>query len=142
MRRTHIKTALNTKSICEAQGHSWIPQIAGYLFEYVEIELTRRINSKKELLSKKRNLINIELQHTEELSDSHDSGLNTSESRSLNNEKTIVYNEHALRTIGQLVQHDQRLRILPFGTISAVRKLKLNHKPIKKKCQQRTPLPS
>ena len=38
------------------------------------------------------------------------------------------------------MQHDQRLRILPFGTISAVRKLKLNHKPIKKKCQQRTPL--
>ena len=41
------------------------------------------------------------------------------------------------------MQHDQRLRILPFGTISAVRELKLNHKPIKKKeCQQRTPLPS
>ena len=40
------------------------------------------------------------------------------------------------------MQYDQRLRILPFGTISAVRKLKLNCKPIKKKCQQRTPLPS
>ena len=41
------------------------------------------------------------------------------------------------------MQHDQRLRILPFGTISAVKELKLNHKPIKKKeCQQRTPLPS
>ena len=41
------------------------------------------------------------------------------------------------------MQHDQRLRILPFGTISAVRELKLNRKPIKKKeCQQRTPLPS
>ena len=56
--------------------------------------------------------------------------------------KTIAYSKEALRTIGHQVQHDQRLRILPFGTISAVRNLKLNHKPIKGKHQQRTPLPS
>ena len=59
----------------------------------------------------------------------------------LNNKKTIAYSTEALKTIGQ-VQHDQRLRLLPFGTISAVRRLKLNCKPIKGKCQQRTPLPS
>ena len=61
---------------------------------------------RKELLAENRNLINIKLQHTEELSDSHYSGLNTSESGSLNNKKTIAYSKHALRTIGQLVQHN------------------------------------
>ena len=28
-------------SICGAQGYSWDPEIAGYLFEYVENKLTK-----------------------------------------------------------------------------------------------------
>ena len=52
--------------------------------------------------------------------------LNTSASRLLNNK---CYSVNALRTIGDQVQHEHRLRILPFGVISRVRLLKLNHKP-------------
>ena len=84
------------------------------------------------------NLIYIHTSDYEDTGSSHDLGLHTSETGSLNNKNTIVYSEHALRTIGKQVQRDQRLRILPFGTISAVRKLKLNCNPTKNKLQ-RTP---
>ena len=36
----------------------------------------------------------------------------------------------------ELLHHDQRLKILPFGAIDNIRKLKLNNKPIKSKCGQ------
>ena len=44
---------------------------------------------------------------------------------------------NALRTIGDQVQHEHRLRILPFGVISRVRSLKLNCKPQKNKRSSR-----
>ena len=52
------------------------------------------------------------------------------ESGSLNN-KHIVYTPNALRQISGLLHHDHRLKILPFGAIDNIRKLKLNYKPIK-----------
>ena len=54
--------------------------------------------------------------------------LHTSASRPLNNK---CYSANALRIIGDYVQHEHRLRILPFGVISRVRSLKLNRKPQK-----------
>ena len=51
-------------------------------------------------------------------------------SGSLNN-KHIVYTANALKQISKSLQHDHRLKILPFGTIDNIRKFKLNHKPIK-----------
>ena len=58
----------------------------------------------------------------------------TNASRLLNNK---CYSVNALRTIGDQVQHEQRLRILPFGVISRVRSLKLNCKPQKNKRSSR-----
>ena len=52
------------------------------------------------------------------------------ETWSLNN-KHIVYKPNALRQICELLQHDHRLTMLPFGAIDNIRKLKLNNKPIK-----------
>ena len=49
----------------------------------------------------------------------------------------VCYLANALRTIGDQVQHEHRLRILPFGVISRVRSLKLNHKPQKNKRSSR-----
>ena len=59
---------------------------------------------------------------------------NTSASMPLNNK---CYSANALRTIGDQVQHEHRLRILPFGVISRVRSLKLNHKPQRNKRSNR-----
>ena len=59
---------------------------------------------------------------------------NTSASRLLNNKR---YSANALRTMHDQVQHEHRLRILPFGVISRVRSLKLNHKPQKNKRSSR-----
>ena len=59
---------------------------------------------------------------------------NASASRPLNNK---CYSVNALRTIGDQVQHEHRLRILPFGVISRVRSLKLNRKPQKNKRSSR-----
>ena len=42
-----------------------------------------------------------------------------------------MYQPKALRQIHELLHHDQRLKILPFGAIDNIRKLKLNNKPIK-----------
>ena len=63
--------------------------------------------------------------------------LHTSASRPLNNK---CYSVNALRIIGDHVQHEQRLRILPFGLISRVRSLKLNRKPQKNQRCNRTQL--
>ena len=52
------------------------------------------------------------------------------ETRSHNN-KCIVYQPKALRQIHELLHHDQRLKILQFGAIDNIMKLKLNNKPIK-----------
>ena len=54
----------------------------------------------------------------------------TPESGPLNN-KRIVYTANALRQISGLLQHDHRLKILPFGAINNIIKFKLNYKPIK-----------
>ena len=74
------------------------------------------------LRNKFKNCIEIipERQHKGSLTDP-----NTSASRLLNNKR---YSVNALRTIGNQVQHEHRLRILPFGVISRVRSLKLNRK--------------
>ena len=48
------------------------------------------------------------------------------ESGSLNN-KCIGYTANALRQISGLLQHDHRLKILPFGAINNIRKFKLNY---------------
>ena len=53
-------------------------------------------------------------------------------SGSLNN-KRIVYEPAALRAMRECLQHDQRLRQLPFGTLDRIRKLDLNNKPTKNK---------
>ena len=42
-----------------------------------------------------------------------------------------MYEPNALRLIHDRLQHDQRLRILPFGSISTIRKLRLNNKSVK-----------
>ena len=61
----------------------------------------------------------------------------TSASRPLNNK---CYSVNALRIIGDHVQHEHRLRILPFGVISRVRSLKLNRKPQKNRRSNRAQL--
>ena len=53
------------------------------------------------------------------------------------NSKPIVYESDALRLMWDRLQHDQRLRILPFGAISKIRKFGLNNKPVKSKSTQR-----
>ena len=86
-----------------------------------------------ELRTKFKNCIEIipEKQHGHKgsLIDPH-----TSASRLLNNKH---YSENALRIIGDHVQHEHRLRILPFGVISRVRSLKLNCKPQKNRRSNR-----
>ena len=89
-----------------------------------------------ELLGRERVLRNIEIQHIEEDSGSHGQCILTWESGSLNNKNTIAYSKHALRTIGRHVQHDQRLRMLPFRLISTVRSLRINHKPQKNRTKR------
>ena len=39
-----------------------------------------------------------------------------------------TYSARELRTIRTTSQHDQRLKILPFGAIRKIKELKLNHK--------------
>ena len=56
--------------------------------------------------------------------------------RPLNN-KPIVYEPDALKRIQHNLQHDQRLRQLPFGTLDKIRKLGLNNKPTKEKLHLR-----
>ena len=92
-----------------------------------------------ELWKGESNLINIKIQKTN-LNGGHDcQGIHTREIRTLNNKtiagtgslnnKTITYSEHALRKIGRQVRQDQRL--LPFGAVSTIRSLRINHKPQK-----------
>ena len=47
--------------------------------------------------------------------------------------KTIAYSANALKAIRDTCQHDQRLKVLPFGAISRIKELKLNHKRRKNK---------
>ena len=53
----------------------------------------------------------------------------------------IAYNANALKAIRNTCQHDHRLKVLPFGAISRIKELKLNHKRRKRKNKQniRTP---
>ena len=53
------------------------------------------------------------------------------------NNKPIVYEPDALKRIQHNLQHDQRLRLLPFGTLDKIRKLGLNNKPTKDKLHLR-----
>ena len=55
---------------------------------------------------------------------------------SLNN-KLIVYEPTALRAMHENLQHDQRLRQLPFGTLDRIRHLELKNKPTKNKLHLR-----
>ena len=57
-------------------------------------------------------------------------------SRPLNN-KSIVYDPHALKAMCGNLCHDERLRTLPFGLINKIRRLKLNNKPIKSRIHLR-----
>ena len=86
-------------------------------------------------MKRERVLKYVEIQHRE---DSGSHCIHTHESRSLNNKNTIAYSKHALRTIGKHEQHDQKLRMLPFGIISTVRSLRINHKPQKENRTKRT----
>ena len=45
--------------------------------------------------------------------------------------KTIAYEPSALKQLNAVVEHDQRLRTLPFGAIRKIRELRLNHKKTK-----------
>ena len=42
-----------------------------------------------------------------------------------------TYSANALKAIRTTCQHDHRLKVLPFGAISRIKELKLNHKRIK-----------
>ena len=53
--------------------------------------------------------------------------------------KTIAYSANALKAIRDTCQHDQRLKVLPFGAISKIKELKLNHKRRKNKQNIRIP---
>ena len=53
--------------------------------------------------------------------------------------KTIAYNANALKAIRDTCQHDHRLKVLPFGAISRIKELKLNHKRRKNKQNNGTP---
>ena len=62
--------------------------------------------------------------------------VSSSGSGSLNN-KCIVYEPGALKRMHDSLQHDQRLRLLPFGSINKIRRLKLNNKPVRNKIHLR-----
>ena len=51
--------------------------------------------------------------------------------RGMLNNKPIVYEPTALKIMRNHLQHDQRLRQLPFGTLDKIRRLGLNNKPTK-----------
>ena len=53
--------------------------------------------------------------------------------------KTIAYSANVLKAIRDSCQHDQRLKVMPFGAISKIKQLKLNHKRRKRKQNIRTP---
>ena len=53
------------------------------------------------------------------------------------NNKCIEYQPNALWLMGNRLQHDHRLKILPFGAINTIRQLKLNAKPIKNRLSTR-----
>ena len=53
------------------------------------------------------------------------------------NNKPIVYEPDALKRMQHNLQHDQKLRLLPFGTLDKIRKLGLNNKPTKDKLHLR-----
>ena len=141
-----------------------------FLCKYVKIRSTHKQNGlavSMELWRGERNLVNIEIQHTNYNSGHDCPGIHTRGTRSLNNKtitysqhalrtirkqvlqdqsgtrslnnKTITYSEHTLRTIGKQVLQDQRLRLLPFGAISTIRSLRINRKPQKSARDKRTP---
>ena len=66
----------------------------------------------------------------------HTNGWSIVSSRSLNN-KHIVYQPDALKAIHDRLQHDQWLRLLPFGILDKIRSYKLNNKPSKDKLHLR-----
>ena len=42
--------------------------------------------------------------------------------------KTVAYEPSVLKNLNTAGQHDYRLKILPFGAIKTIRKLRINHK--------------
>ena len=72
----------------------------------------------------------VDISPTQHTPDSHDDLLS---------HKTIAYSANALKAIRDTCQHDQRLKVLPFGAISRIKELKLNHKRRKNKQNIRTP---
>ena len=79
------------------------------------------VRSKNEL--RNRFLKYVDIVPTQHTPDSHDPL----------SHKTIVYSANALKAIRNTCQHDQRLKVMPFGAISKIKELKLNHKRRKKK---------
>ena len=60
----------------------------------------------------------------------------TIESGLLNNKNNkAAYTSNALREIGERAKHDQGLRQMQYGTIKRIKELKLNCKPIRKRCK-------
>ena len=53
------------------------------------------------------------------------------------NNKHIMYQLDALKAMCDRLQHDQWLRLLPFGTLDKIRSYKLNNKPSKDKLHLR-----
>ena len=56
----------------------------------------------------------------------------------LNNKPAIVYDPNWLKSIEPAVQHDHRLKILPFNAIKTIRELLLNVKPSSRRHHRRT----
>ena len=69
----------------------------------------------------------------------HTNGQPIVTSGSLNN-KQIVYQPNTLKAMRKCLQHDQRLRQLPFGTLDKIRQLNLNNKPSKSRLHLRQQL--
>ena len=53
------------------------------------------------------------------------------------NNKHIVYQPNALKAMQTRLQHDQKLRLLSFGTLDKIRSYKFNNKPSKDKLHLR-----
>ena len=75
------------------------------------LQYQRKEISKDRLTNKNPNII--EIKTTQSSNGHHASSINTYESGSLNNKKTIAYSADALKIIGTKLQHDQCLRIMP-----------------------------
>ena len=66
----------------------------------------------------------------------HTNGQSIVSSRTLNI-KCIIYQPDALKAMHNRLQHDQQLRLLPFGTLDKIKSYKFNNKPSKDKLHLR-----